>query len=214
MGKEFEDGTHKKEDPDTITQFADKFIVEVKHVVSYVDHLTLLCNKEIRRKTARTKLRDDMKRKAYSDYDWQKLVADGTLRKLQVDELNKYFRHHKFEKDIFRKCKKEKILMIIAHLTNNALAIQSRKVPTYSRNEEEKISDEEEDRDDESDDDVDIIRELLDNMSRKQSEQVEEEDTSSGEEEYVARIILPCGSTTRSARRVRPRDIQDFAYYY
>ena len=104
--------------------------------------------------------------------------------------------------------------MIIAHLTKNALASQSRKVPTYSRNEEEQISDEEEDSDDESDDDVDIIRELLENLSQKESEQVEEEDTSSGEEEYVARVILPGGSTTWLGRRVRPRDIQDFAYYY
>ena len=60
MRKEFENGTLKKEHPDTITHFADKFIVEVKHVVSYVDHLTLLRNKKIRRKTARTKLREDM----------------------------------------------------------------------------------------------------------------------------------------------------------
>ena len=67
---------------------------------------------------------------------------------------------------------------------------QSRKVPTYSRNDEEKISDEEEDSDDESDDDVDIIRELLKNLSQKESEQVEEEDTSSGEEEYVSRVIF------------------------
>ena len=74
--------------------------------------------------------------------------------------------------------------------------------------------DEEEDSYDESDDDVDIIRELLENLSQKENEHVEEEDTSSGEEEYVARVILPAGSTTRSGRRVRPRDIQDFAYYY
>ena len=108
----------KKEDPDTITHFADKFIVEVKHVVSYIDHLTLLHNNNIKGKTARAKLKEGIKRKAYSDYDWQKLVTtDGTLRKLQVVELNKYFRHHSFEKDIFRKSKKEKILMIIAHLT-------------------------------------------------------------------------------------------------
>ena len=86
----------KEEDPDTITHFADKFVVEVKHVVSYVDHLTLLRNKKIKRKTARTKLRENIKIKAYSDYDWQKLVTDGTLRKLQVVELNKYFRHHNF----------------------------------------------------------------------------------------------------------------------
>ena len=128
--KEFENGTLKKEDdPDTITHFADKFIVEVKHVVSYVDHLTLLHNKKIKQKLARTKLREDIKRKAYSDHDWQKLVTDGTLRKLQVIKLNKYFRHHSFEKDIFRKSKKEKILMITAHLTKNALASQSRKAP-------------------------------------------------------------------------------------
>ena len=58
MRKEFEDDTLIKEDPDTFTHFADKFIVEVKHLVSYVDHLTLLRNKKIKRKTARTKLRD------------------------------------------------------------------------------------------------------------------------------------------------------------
>ena len=56
--------------------------------------------------------------------------------------------------------------MIIAHLTKNASASQSRKVPTNSRNEEEKISDEEEDSFDEIDDDVDIIRELLENLSK------------------------------------------------
>ena len=81
----------KKEDPGTIKHFADKFIVGVKHVVSYADHLTLLRNKKIKRKTARTKLREDIKRKAYSDYNWQKLTNDGTLRKLSVVELNKYF---------------------------------------------------------------------------------------------------------------------------
>ena len=47
---------------------------------------------------AKTKLREDIKRKAYSDYDRQKLVTDSTLRKLQVVELNKYFRHHNFER--------------------------------------------------------------------------------------------------------------------
>ena len=127
MRKESENGTLKKEDPDTITHFADKFIVEVKHAVSYIDHLTLLPNKKIKRKTARTKLREDIKRKAYSDYDWQKLVTDGTLKKLQVVELNKYFRHHNFEKDIFRKGKNEKILMIIAHyLTRPRGRVKSR----------------------------------------------------------------------------------------
>ena len=56
MRKEFENGTLKKEDPDKITHFADKFIVEVKHVVSYVNHLTLLLDgKKIKRETARTK---------------------------------------------------------------------------------------------------------------------------------------------------------------
>ena len=104
--------------------------------------------------------------------------------------------------------------MIIAHLTKHASACQSRKVTTYSRNEEEKISDEEEDSDDESDDDVDIIGYLLENLTQKESEQVEQENTPRGQEEYVARVILSCGSTTRSGRRVRPRDIQDFAWYY
>ena len=129
MRKEFKDGTPKKEVPDTITHFADKFIVEAKHVVSYVDHLTLMCIKKIKRKTARTKLKEDIKRKAYSDYDWQKLVTDGTLRKLQVVELNKYFQHHNFEKDIFRKSKKEKILMIIAHLTKTHYLVSQGKYP-------------------------------------------------------------------------------------
>ena len=54
--KEFEDGTLKKEDPDTKMHILlTSFLVQVKHVVSYVDHLTLLCNKQIKLKTARTK---------------------------------------------------------------------------------------------------------------------------------------------------------------
>ena len=68
-----------------------------------------------------------------------------------------------------------------------------------------------------SDSDVDetevlekLIAELLQNDEDRNESDIDDDDT----EEYVAQVILPGGLTTRSGRFVKPRDLQDYAYYF
>ena len=68
-----------------------------------------------------------------------------------------------------------------------------------------------------SDSDVDetevlekLTAELLENDEGRDECDVDDDNT----EEYVAQIILPGGLTTRSGRFVKPRDLQDYAYYF
>ena len=68
-----------------------------------------------------------------------------------------------------------------------------------------------------SDSDVDetevlekLIAELLENDEDRDESDVDDDNT----EEYVAQVILPGGLTTRSGRLVKPRDLQDYLYYF
>ena len=68
-----------------------------------------------------------------------------------------------------------------------------------------------------SDSDVDetevlqkLIAELLENDEDRDESDVDDDNT----EEYVAQVILLGGLTTQSGRLVKPRDLQDYAYYF
>ena len=55
-----------------------------------------------------------------------------------------------------------------------------------------------------------LIAELLENNEDRDESDVDDDNT----EQYVAQVILPGGLTTRSGRLVKPRDLQDYAYYF
>ena len=120
--KAFNNGILTKDDADTLSAFSDKYVVETKHVLSYLDHLMYLQSNQEKRREERKKQSAATKNKPYQSYNWKQLVTDGQLRKLKVAELDKYIIHNNLDRDILRKNKEEKILFITEHLTRNALS--------------------------------------------------------------------------------------------
>ena len=62
-------------------------------------------------------------------------------------------------------------------------------------------------------DETDEMEELITKFVQKDDNDVEDGD-SEEIEEYVVQVILPGGSTTRSGRYVKAKDLRDFAYYH
>ena len=106
--KTFNDGILSKVDPDTLSAFSDKFVVETKHVLSYLDHLMYLQSNQEKRREEKIKQSVPTKNKPYQSYNWKQLVRDGQLRKLKVVELDKYIIHNNLDRDILRKIKKKR----------------------------------------------------------------------------------------------------------
>ena len=118
----FNDGILTKDDPDTLSAFSDKFVVETKHVLSYLDHLMFLQSNQEKMREERIKQSAATKNKPCHGYNWKQLVTDGQLPKLKVVGLDKYIIHNNLDRDILIKIKEEKVLFIIEHLTRNPLS--------------------------------------------------------------------------------------------
>ena len=67
--KAFNDGILTKDDPDTLLAFSDKFVVEIKHVLSYLDHLMYLQSNQEKRREERKKQSATAKNKPYQSYN-------------------------------------------------------------------------------------------------------------------------------------------------
>ena len=102
------------EDTDAIKEFSQKFIVEEKHVKSYLEHLSSLETVKNIKQKQREGARQERHTRDVSDYKWEELVKNNycKLASLTVAEVDKYLDHHKL-------CKKDKkgdkIQRITAH---------------------------------------------------------------------------------------------------
>ena len=111
-------------------------------------------------------------------------------------------------------------MTIIGHLTKNVLTeinnkeVLNREVETDVDSDiDDNNEDNESDCDYENDrDETDKMEELITKLVQKDGDKVEDGD-SEAIEEYVAQVILPGGSTTRSGRYFKPKDLHDYAYY-
>jgi hypothetical protein len=101
--KQFAENKLSSSDPESVSAFADKYIVKPKLVLEYVKHLEV---KEWKKEKNRNETAENVKRakeKMYSDYAWDNVVKDDKeLKRLRVCELNKYLVHnglHKYLKN-------------------------------------------------------------------------------------------------------------------
>ena len=93
-----------------LMNFSQKFIVEEKHVKSYLEHLSSLETVKNIRQKQREGARQERHTRDVSDYKWEELVENCKLKSLTVAELDKYLDHHKL-------CKKGKKVAKIWRIT-------------------------------------------------------------------------------------------------
>ena len=113
LRKDFAAGKRILANPEEIKAFAERYIVKEEYVIQYAQYLQELeWAKDIR---ARARQADaaDRKRKAFEDYEWQKLLEDGKLGKLPVAELKKYLVHYSLP---LTGKKADKVRTIVMHL--------------------------------------------------------------------------------------------------
>ena len=77
------------EDTDAIKEFSQKFIVEDKHVKSFLEHLSALETAKNRRQNQQEGARQERHARVASDSKWEELVENCTLASLAVAELEK-----------------------------------------------------------------------------------------------------------------------------
>ena len=106
------------DDHSSIESFSEQYIVKEAYVEEYVTHLQqLVWIKEM--KSNDRKLQVAAKRsKTVEDYDWERMLTDGTIGKLTVPELNKYLEHHNLP---LKGRKPDKIRTIAAHISSDFL---------------------------------------------------------------------------------------------
>ena len=145
LKKQYEQGTVKAEDPSTITTFAKKFIVNECAVKACLDDLIFKdATKVLRKKENRVK-RQMEEKQSYEDIDWLGKVEDGTIKKLLVKTLDKYFAKHNMT-GCLRLKKNAKIQAIAKHVRSQGLM-------EYAKLDNDEEIDEEESSDSESSDD-------------------------------------------------------------
>ena len=103
-------------DPESVARFGDKFIVQPKFVVDYLQHLEVMEFKKKKRLEERARESREAREKSYEDYHWANLCEDATkLKKLRVPELNKYLKHHGLLKQHQKSNKNDKVKTIMGH---------------------------------------------------------------------------------------------------
>ena len=104
--------------PESISAFADKFIVQPRIVLDYLQHLQVLDFRKKKRTDGRAKKAQDANNKLYQDYDWDDLCEqEHRLKDLRVPELNKYLKHHHLNQHM-KSGKSDKVRVIINHHRN------------------------------------------------------------------------------------------------
>ena len=103
------------EDTLSVQAFCIKYIVDENLVKSYLEHLKYLemMNEKRKTETRGRKLQENSM--SYADFDWQKMVNEGTLQKQRVCVLHKYIEKHHLSA-VRNKNKPEKVSAIIHHL--------------------------------------------------------------------------------------------------
>ena len=109
----FENSELVSGDSEAIRKFSDKYIVSVKLVAGYPEHLAQIkmCKEKKKEETER----EGMERlnQEYNDIDWVGLCNSDKLWSLRVDGLSLYFSHHNIT---CKGNKAEKVTMIKAHI--------------------------------------------------------------------------------------------------
>ena len=103
------------EDVLSIQAFCIKYIVEENLVKSYLEHLKHLemMNERKKNETRGRNLQENSM--SYEDFDWQKMINEGTLEKQRVCVLDKYIEKHHLSA-VRNKNKPEKVSASIHHL--------------------------------------------------------------------------------------------------
>ena len=103
------------EDAFSVQAFCNKYIVEENLVKSYLEHLKHLEMMNEKRKTETREKNLQENSMSFEDFDWQKMVNEGTLAKQRVWVLDKYIEKHHLS-PVRDKNKPEKVIAIIHHL--------------------------------------------------------------------------------------------------
>ena len=82
------------EDTLSVQAFCIKYIVEENLVKSYLEHLKHLEMMNEKRNTETRGRHLQENSLSYEDFDWQKMVNEGTLEKQRVCVLDKYIEKH------------------------------------------------------------------------------------------------------------------------
>ncbi len=151
LKKQFERGIVKAEDPSTIKTFTKKYIVEESAVKACLDDLIFKdSTKELHKKENRVK-REMEEKQSYDDIDWLGKVEDGTIKKLLVKTLDKYFVKHNMI-GCLKLRKNAKIHAIAMHIKSHGLMEYANKVDN-----DEEVDEEESSYSESSDDDMDEV---------------------------------------------------------
>ncbi len=111
----FENGELITDDEDTVTLFVNKFIVEKQLVKEHLAHLNVLERTRNLRSKDRLQRRQETRDKRFGDYDWDSLCLTGKVKKLNVQELEKYLSHFRLSS---KGKKEDKVRRVIAHVCN------------------------------------------------------------------------------------------------
>jgi hypothetical protein len=90
-----------------IGEFSKKIITDKLLLKKYIEHLRTLEINKRKRFEKRQVLLEEEKNKKFEEYDWLSLLREGALKKLKVNELDKYLHHYKLCTSLKLKKKRE-----------------------------------------------------------------------------------------------------------
>ena len=114
LKKLFEAGEISSNNKSAIKDFCEKYIVEEKLVIEYVNHMEVL---KLEREKSKQRLNNERTvetEKHYKDFDWIKLWETGELRKKSIKILDKYVMYHQLGK--FKR-KQDQLNAILRHIS-------------------------------------------------------------------------------------------------
>lgn len=208
LRKAHSDGTIDLSNSESVSAFADKFVVQPRHIVDYVQHLQVLEFKKGKRREEQAQKKKEACLKNYHDYNWHELCQDiNTLKSLKVPELDKYLKHHGLVKELKTK-KADKLKAIIRHHVRLESGENVQGVSLEEPEiEEGGESDWEDEEDEEKIDDQDDVEE---------SSSESDSDSDSHQEDMVLAEICDKWeqkTTTRSGRTVSKKSEIDFFFF-
>ena len=116
LRKAYQSGECSLEDLDSISKFAQEFVVSEECVKTYLEQLKLLELKKVKGKKERLEKSSVRAKMTYQDYDWVGMCNDGSLSKQTVAVLDKYIQYHHLKS---HPLKKEKLIEVQRHIINN-----------------------------------------------------------------------------------------------
>ena len=189
LKKAYQSGEWLLEDLDSISKFAQEFVVSEECVKTYLEHLKWLELKKEKRKKERLEKSSVKAKMTYQDYDWVGMLNDGTRSKQTGTVLAKYIQYHHQK---IHPLKKDKLIEVQRHIISNLTkrAKQQEQFDTCSDEElvEATLSSEDEDQDEE----VDFLLVEIGSSSSGEEEERDENDYDNS-----SRVA----SCTRSGRR-------------